>query len=71
MTYLLDANTCIKFLNGQSESVRQRFESLPFSDLALCSIVKSELFYGAMKSARPRAYGEAPSLLRALRFLSG
>jgi len=55
MTYLLDANTCIKFLNGQSESVRQRFESLPFSDLALCSIVKAELFYGAMKSARPQA----------------
>jgi len=47
MTYLLDANTCIRFLNGQSESVRQRFESLPFSDLALCSIVKSELFLRA------------------------
>lgn len=54
MTYLLDANTCIKFLNGQSESVRQRFESLPFSDLALCSIVKAELLYGAIKSARPQ-----------------
>jgi tRNA(fMet)-specific endonuclease VapC len=42
MTYLLDANTCIKFLNGQSESVRQRFESLPSSELALCSVVKAE-----------------------------
>ncbi|HBL31047.1 MAG TPA: VapC toxin family PIN domain ribonuclease [Acidobacteria bacterium] len=55
MTYLLDANTCIKFLNGQSESVRQRFEELPPSALALCSVVKAELFYGAMKSARPQA----------------
>jgi tRNA(fMet)-specific endonuclease VapC len=55
MTYLLDANTCIKFLNGQSEAVLRRFESLPSSDLALCSIVKAELFYGAMKSARPPA----------------
>ena len=55
MTYLLDANTCIKFLNGESESVRQRFESLRSSDLALCSIVKAELLYGAMKSARPQA----------------
>lgn len=55
MTYLLDANICIKFLNGQSASVRQRFESLPSSDLALCSIVKAELFYGAMKSERPQA----------------
>ena len=55
MTYLLDANTCIRFLNGESESVRQRFESLPSSDLVLCSIVKAELLYGAMKSARPQA----------------
>ena len=55
MTYLLDANTCIKFLNGQSDSVRRRFESLSTSDLSLCSIVKAELLYGAMKSARPQA----------------
>jgi tRNA(fMet)-specific endonuclease VapC len=55
MTYLLDANTCIKFLNGQSDSVRHRFESLSTSDLSLCSIVKAELLYGAMKSARPQA----------------
>ncbi len=24
MTYLLDSNTCIRFLNGTSESVRER-----------------------------------------------
>ena len=55
MTYLLDANTCIKFLNGQSDSVRRRFESLSTADLSLCSIVKAELLYGAMKSARRQA----------------
>jgi tRNA(fMet)-specific endonuclease VapC len=69
MTYLLDANTCIKFLNGQSDSVRHRFESISASDLALCSIVKAELFYGAMKSGRPQANQE--KLLRFFdRFIS-
>ncbi len=52
MTYLLDTNTCIQFLNGRSASIRQRFESLSVADLSLCSIVKAELFYGAIKSAR-------------------
>lgn len=52
MTYLLDTNTCIKFLNGQSDAIRHRFESLAASDLVLCSIVKAELLYGAAKSAR-------------------
>jgi tRNA(fMet)-specific endonuclease VapC len=55
MTYLLDANTCIKFLNGQSDSVRRRFEAAAHSELVLCSVVKAELLYGAMKSARPQA----------------
>jgi predicted nucleic acid-binding protein len=28
MTYLLDTNTCIKYLNGKSENIRQRLEAL-------------------------------------------
>ncbi|MCP4663345.1 MAG: type II toxin-antitoxin system VapC family toxin [bacterium] len=54
MTYLLDANTCIRHLNGTSDSVRKRMESAHPSDLALCSVVKAELFYGALKSARQK-----------------
>jgi tRNA(fMet)-specific endonuclease VapC len=51
MTYLLDTNTCIKYLNGKSENVRQRLEASQPQDIVLCSVVKAELFYGAMKSA--------------------
>jgi len=54
MTYLLDTNTCIKYLNGKSENVRQRLEALQPQDIVLCSVVKAELFYGAMKSATPQ-----------------
>jgi len=54
MTYLLDTNTCIKYLNGKSENIRQRLETLQPQDIVLCSVVKAELFYGAMKSANPQ-----------------
>jgi tRNA(fMet)-specific endonuclease VapC len=53
MSYLLDANTWIGFLNGRSENIRRRLESTRPEEIALCSVVKAELFYGAVKSARP------------------
>ncbi len=53
MTYLLDTNACIRYLNGRSESVRRHVESLHPKNIVLCSVVKAELFYGAMKSANP------------------
>ena len=53
MSYLLDTNTCIRYLNGQSENVRKQLESKLPEDIVLCSVVKAELFYGARKSAKP------------------
>ena len=53
MTYLLDTNTCIRYLNGTSDSVRRRLSSVRESEVALCSVVKAELFFGIFKSARP------------------
>jgi len=54
MTYLLDTNTCIRYLNGTSTSVRRRLSSIKEEDVALCSVVKAELYFGVFKSARPR-----------------
>ena len=53
MIYLLDTNACIVYLNRRVSSVRQRLENLSPQDVAVCSIVKAELFYGAMKSNNP------------------
>lgn len=53
MIYLLDTNTCIRYLNGESESVRQRLASLSASEVFLCSMVKAELLFGAAKSRLP------------------
>lgn len=61
--FLLDTNTCIRFLNGRSESIRLRLEEVSPDRVSLCSVVKAELFYGAAKSADP-----SKTLNRALRF---
>ena len=53
MTYLLDTNTCIKYLNGTSEKIRNNLGSKQPEEIEVCSIVKGELFYGALKSAKP------------------
>jgi tRNA(fMet)-specific endonuclease VapC len=51
--YLLDTNTCIRYLNQRSTSIAQKLKTTPPRDVAVCSIVKGELFHGAMKSNNP------------------
>ena len=53
MIYLLDTNACIVYLNRPMSGVRSRLETLSPEDVAVCSIVKAELFYGAMRSNNP------------------
>jgi tRNA(fMet)-specific endonuclease VapC len=53
MKYLLDTNTCIIYIKGKNLSLKQRMENTLIYDIAVCSVVKSELFYGSMKSANP------------------
>ncbi|MEX0272125.1 type II toxin-antitoxin system VapC family toxin [Leptolyngbyaceae cyanobacterium UHCC 1019] len=50
MRYLLDTNVCVMYLNGRSMSVRARLSSISNEEMVVCSIVKAELFYGAMRS---------------------
>ena len=51
VTHLLDSDVCIAWLKGD-ERVRVRIESLSPGAVALCSVVKAELLYGARKSGR-------------------
>ncbi len=53
MKYLLDTNTCIRYMNGHSRAIYQRLDAIDKQDVAVCSIVKAELFYGAMRSHNP------------------
>lgn len=53
MTYLLDTNVCVQYLRGGNSSVLQRLRNTPAQDVHLCSVVKAELFLGALRSAKP------------------
>ncbi len=50
--HLLDTNVCINFLNGTSKSVERHFRSHSPSEIAVCSIVKAQLLFGARNSQR-------------------
>lgn len=50
--FLLDTNVCIRFLERRTESLREKFLSVPQSRKALCSVVAAELLFGAAKSQR-------------------
>jgi tRNA(fMet)-specific endonuclease VapC len=53
MKYSLDTNTCIRYLNGRSPSIRQKLPTVPAHDIVVCSIVRGELAFGAAKSQTP------------------
>lgn len=55
MIFLLDTNVCIQLLNEKLPTVLHHFRSHRPSEIALCSVVKAELLYGARRSQRVEA----------------
>lgn len=55
MRYLLDTNTCIRYLNKRSASIIARFHASTEGEIVICSVVKAELYLGALKSNTPEA----------------
>ncbi len=53
--YLLDTNVCIRLLNQSHEGLIRHFRRLQPREIALSSIVKFELYYGARHSNRVEA----------------
>jgi tRNA(fMet)-specific endonuclease VapC len=52
--FLLDTNVVIRYLNGRSETLRERFARETGDSIAVCSVVRAELLYGAAKSSKPQ-----------------
>ncbi len=70
MKYLLDTNACMRYLAGRSLALRTRLEATPPDELAVYSVVKAELRYGAYKGQRTEATLQAQdTLLSQLRSL--
>ncbi|TVS21033.1 MAG: type II toxin-antitoxin system VapC family toxin [Planctomycetaceae bacterium] len=54
MIYLLDTNICVRYLRGtDGQQLEGRLNATSFGDVALCSVVKAELLYGAVRSQQP------------------
>ena len=65
MIYLLDTNVCVRYLNGRSPAIKRRLEGTDPGSIALCSVVKGELLFGAVKSQVPVA-----TMSRLMQFMS-
>ena len=50
MSFLLDTNVCIAFLNGRDKGVRDKLLAMDPESVRLCSVVRAELLYGARNS---------------------
>ena len=55
MIYLLDTNAWIAVLNPGDSPVKSRLSAHQPDEIALCSIVKAELFFGAYRSTKQAA----------------
>ena len=53
MKYILDTNVCIQILKGTSQLIKARIANISNEDIALPSVVRFELSYGANKSQNP------------------
>ena len=53
MKYLLDTNACVVYLRSPNSPVHRRLNTQSPTDIALCAVVKEELYYGALRSTDP------------------
>jgi tRNA(fMet)-specific endonuclease VapC len=53
MTWLLDTNACIRYLNGRSPKLRVKYDATDPAEIRVCSVVKAELFFGAALTKDP------------------
>lgn len=53
MKYLLDTNACIDYMRKRSSVLQHNVDTRPEHDIALCAVVRAELFRGIYRSADP------------------
>ncbi|MCL4253140.1 MAG: type II toxin-antitoxin system VapC family toxin [Anaerolineae bacterium] len=53
MKYLLDTNTCIRYINGRAPQIRQKMSFISDKDIVVCAITRAEMAYGVAKSQHP------------------
>jgi tRNA(fMet)-specific endonuclease VapC len=67
VTWLLDTNACVSYLrSGENSSIAGRLAEKSLGDVVLCSVVRAELVFGALRSR-----DAATNLAKVGKFLSG
>jgi tRNA(fMet)-specific endonuclease VapC len=54
MRYLLDTNTCIRYINGRAPRIFEHMQDIPDADIAISSVTKGEMFAGSARSQSPQ-----------------
>ena len=52
MTYFLDTNICVYYLNAKSIPLIKKIDSVSLKNIKIPVVVATELFYGVSKSAK-------------------
>jgi tRNA(fMet)-specific endonuclease VapC len=53
MSWMLDTNACIRYLNGRSAKLKSKLDATAADEIFVCSVVNAELYFGAAQSADP------------------
>src|SRR5215207_2858253 len=54
MKYLLDSNTCIRYINGRAPQIRSHMQPILDSDIAVSTVTKGEMYAGSARSMTPQ-----------------
>ncbi|MBZ0278790.1 MAG: type II toxin-antitoxin system VapC family toxin [Anaerolineae bacterium] len=54
MKYLLDTNTCIRYINGRAPQIRDHMRSIADADIAISTVTQGEMYAGSVKSQTPQ-----------------
>lgn len=53
MKYLLDTNTCIRYINGRAPQVREHMRTILDAEIAISTVTKGEMYAGSARSQTP------------------
>lgn len=53
MKYLLDTNTCIRYINGRAPQIREHMRTILDADIAISTVTMGEMYTGSAKSQTP------------------
>jgi tRNA(fMet)-specific endonuclease VapC len=52
--YLLDTNTCIRYINGRAPQIRDHMRTVSDADIAVSAVTQGEMYTGSAKSQTPQ-----------------